>query len=166
MLSRLEDSGRDLAIIRAVANAETSFVAFVRYAAALMQRLDVPARTRELIIMYCAAKQQIGYEWAEHYGVAISEDVTAEELRALEKGSIPESVSDLERLYLRATEELLDWRQGARGAHDQLRELRGQLDDRKFSEFALIVGWWAGCVPLIIETLGLDSDRPPIPSGE
>jgi hypothetical protein len=141
MMTSLEGAGKDLAILRAVANAETAIAPFVRYAVALMNKLALP------------------YEWAEHHPLALNAGVTLDELTALEAGEVPDGLSEIELACIEACDAIL-----AAKADDGFGRARELLDDQQYSELAIVLGWWAGCVPVIIRVLDLDGDRPAVPA--
>ena len=43
---------------------------------------------------------------------------------------------------------------------NHIQALEERLGARLFTELALVLGWWCGCVPTLIEVLGLEEDAP------
>ena len=160
VMASIEETGRVLPILRAVANAQTAFPHFVRYSASLVYRLSLPARLRELVIMRAAAHVRSRYEWGEHYDFALGAGVTEEELRALAAGVVPATLTSDERDVLALADSLLS---GTTHGRDELVEkLTGHLGHQQYTELALVVGWWCGCVPAMIDMLGLEADAPTV----
>jgi len=162
-LAGLESLELALPILRAVANAESAFPSFLRYARSLMNELSLPPRTRELVIMRCAVRQGSRYEWAEHYTMALNAGVTREELDLLEAGEVPGTLAQPELDCLTAADAIVDWMVDGEEPRG-LVPARERLGPRAFSELALVLGWWAGCVPIVARILNLDPDRPAIPA--
>jgi alkylhydroperoxidase family enzyme len=151
VMASIEETGRVLPILRAVANAQTAFPHFVRYSASLVYRLSLPARLRELVIMRAAAHVRSRYEWGEHYDFALGAGVTEEELRALAAGVVPATLT---------SDELLSGT--THGREELVEKLTGHLGHQQYTELALVVGWWCGCVPAMIDMLGLEADAPTV----
>ena len=119
-LASIEEHGNVMPVLRAVSNAQTAFSAFVRYSAALVYRLELPARVRELVIMRAAAHWRSRYEWGEHYTFASGAGVTEDELRvlhtltgwALQHGYVLKGLAvvrvTLEDIYLQLTRDALE----------------------------------------------------------
>ena len=159
VLTEMEASGRVMPILRSVANAESAFAPFLRYSGALVNSLELPGRLRELVIMRAAAQLKSRYEWTEHLTFASREGVTTDELNDLEAGRLPVSLSADEQLVVSAVDSLLETlRTPTIDPPAALVEVRELLGPRQYTEFALVVGWWCGCVPLLVGVLGLEAD--------
>ena len=161
VLIEMEAAGRVMPILRSVANAESAFAPFLRYSGALVRSLELPARTRELVIMRAAARLRSRYEWAEHVEFALEAGVTGTELEQLSAGTLPESLDDDERLVLGAVDGLLETLDSPSASPPgELARIRELLGPRQYAELALVLGWWCGCVPILVAVLGLEEDVP------
>jgi 4-carboxymuconolactone decarboxylase len=162
-LASIEEHGNVMPVLRAVSNAQTAFSAFVRYSAALVYRLELPARVRELVIMRAAAHWRSRYEWGEHYTFASGAGVTEDELRVLAAGEIPSTLTEIEGEVLRLTDHVLNGKAvKSPGDPHPFAALEERLGAQLFTELALVLGWWCGCVPTLIEVLGLEEDAPEV----
>jgi alkylhydroperoxidase family enzyme len=164
VLSEMEAAGRVLPILRAVANADSAFTAFLRYSGSLVQSLELSPRVRELVIMRAASRLHSPYEWGEHYTFAVAAGVTEPELRSLAQGEVPDSLTAHEREIIAMADIILD--AGTRQTSERrnlFAQLRARLGEREYTELALVLGWWCGCVPILINVLGLEVDAPDAP---
>ena len=153
VLRKLEETGQDLTILRLVANSSHVFRPFVLLSSALLHNSVLPARIREMIILWMAAENGVPYEWAEHVPIAIRTGVTAEQIAALESGRLSEELfSPDELLGLKIARDLCSG--GGVGSADfdlavATWGIEGAMD------VIFSVGLWGGLVPKVIEGLGL-----------
>ena len=158
VLGKLEGSGKDLRILRVLANSPGMFRPFVLMADALLRRSKLPAKEREVVIMHLAAQRGVPYEWAEHVPMAAEAGVSDEQLAALSSGTLDDLTlfSPTEQLSLRAAREIAD------GALSEARwnELNDAIGEGAALDLLLTVAWWGAFVPMIIETVGLVSPAP------
>jgi hypothetical protein len=89
LLGKLEQSGRDIPIIRVVANWPPGFRPFVLMADALLSKGVLAPTTREFVVLHIAARQGLDYEWDEHVTMSAAAGVTDGQRAALRDGSIP-----------------------------------------------------------------------------
>lgn len=150
VLGKLEASGRDLTILRVMANSAGTFRAFVLLADALMNRSVLPPVVRESVILWIAARAGNAYETAEHVPIARENGLSDEDVAALCEGRVP-SHGDA-RLAITVVEEHLARGQLSQATWDQAAAawgVDGALD------LLLTVGWWGGIVQTITTAIGL-----------
>lgn len=163
VLAKLEAGGRDLPIIKAVANWTAGFRPFVLMADALLAKGSLPPVMRELAVLHIAAAQGVEYEWQEHAPMAARAGVSEEQLAALRDGGLPEDgpFDDDERLALTAAHQLLHDGEFATGTWERLCERFGQ---DAAMELIFVLAWWGGFVPVTVKALfPLLTDETPDP---
>ncbi len=152
VLSKLEESGKDLRIIRLVANSKNVFRPFVLMADALLARATLDAVTREVIVLYLAARQGERYEWAEHAPMARAAGVTEEQIASIrDLSAFEQPLFDEQAIAARRfVDALLDHNEGLAALWDETAETLGvdALLDLVFS-----VAWWGGFVPVATRAL-------------
>jgi hypothetical protein len=156
ILTHLEDTQRDIPILRALANSPHTFRPFLNLTVAVLERSPLPATDREVVILHLAALEKTGYEWSEHVRISADAGVTDAQREALENGVLVDrdrplfSPSQLLAIALcdelRQTKSLSPQTMGA--AIDQWGEV-GTLD------LIMAVGIWGGLVPVLVRGLGL-----------
>ena len=72
----------------------------------ILHKSSLPPRERELLILRVGWLCRAGYEWGQHAVIARNVGVREEELERIADGPDAEGWSDLDRLLLRATDEL------------------------------------------------------------
>jgi 4-carboxymuconolactone decarboxylase len=153
LLAKLEASGKDLKILRLLANAPGMFRPFVHMADGLLNHSRLPAKERELVILHLAARLGVYYEWAEHIPMSRDAGVNDRERTLLASGSLDDlsMFGDSERMALRSARVIADdeltpalWRSGA-----------DVLGEEAMIDLVLTVAWWGAFVPMIINALGL-----------
>ncbi|HEX3680642.1 MAG TPA: hypothetical protein VHU90_13050 [Galbitalea sp.] len=161
VLSKLERGGLDLRILRTIANSPNCFRPFILMSDALNNRAVLPARCRELAILWLAARDRVGYEWEEHISMSSNAGVTEEERDALAGSRDPvesmDSLSDADRVVLRAVKDLADSGRMDVATWNSLSELwgvAGALD------VLFVFCWWGKFVPAAIRAIGLEPSAP------
>jgi len=164
ILGKLEESGRDLRIVRLVANWAPGFRPFVLSSDALLFRGHLDPVIRELVVLYLAALQRNEYEWDEHILIAARVGVSDEQCAALDA--------------CRNGSDALDLTTMAADARAALALARSVLEDDELDpslwegacatlgrdealEVLFAVAWWGGYVPLLTKSL-LQLEGPPV----
>jgi len=166
ILGKLEATGRDLRIVRLVANWSAGLRPFVLSSDALLFRGALDPHVREIIVLYIAARLGNDYEWDEHVPMSERAGVTDAEraaLRAAVEGSDepilrttfdPVIVDALELATSLLSDSTVDL-----DAWDRACESLGR---ESALEILFVVAWWGAYVPLIANTL-LSLEQPPSP---
>ena len=75
-----------LNIFRMLAHAETALRPFLRFGAAILGRLELDPRLRELAILQVAASTEARYEWVQHVEIGREVGLTDAQIAAVELG--------------------------------------------------------------------------------
>ncbi|HVW43955.1 MAG TPA: carboxymuconolactone decarboxylase family protein [Amycolatopsis sp.] len=152
VLAKLEASGRDLPIIKAVANWSAGFRPFVLMADALLANGSLPPVVREIAVLHIAAAQGLEYEWQEHAPMAERAGVSPAQLEALRDGGLPRGgpFDEDQLLALTAVHQLLDHGEFTGETWERLCERFGE--DAAL-ELIFVMAWWGGFVPVTVKAL-------------
>jgi 4-carboxymuconolactone decarboxylase len=86
ILGKLEGSGRDITIVRLMANWESGFRPFVKMADALLTKGTLAPVMREMCVLHIANQRGFEYEWTEHIPMSAAAGVTEAQRAALRQG--------------------------------------------------------------------------------
>jgi 4-carboxymuconolactone decarboxylase len=152
VLAKLEASGKNLTIVRLLANDPALLRPFVLLSGALLNDAVLPAEVREVVILWLAQRNRSTYEWAEHEIMGAQAGLSPELIDSLRRGKL-DGASRQQRLAVEIVGELVESRklsgQSWQSAQDTW-GLAGAFD------LVLSVGWWHGLVPVVIDALGLE----------
>jgi alkylhydroperoxidase/carboxymuconolactone decarboxylase family protein YurZ len=153
VLGKLEQSGKDIPIIRVVANWPGGFRPFVLMADALLSKGVLPAGTRECVVLHLAAAQGHQYEWDEHVGISAAAGITDRQRAALSAGAVPPAGADFTAAQVAAmtfADQLLAQQPVSPDDWDAACAALGEDAAR---EVVFAVAWWAGFVPVVARSL-------------
>jgi len=129
---------------------------FLAYNSVLLSASTLSPRHRELMVLRVAWRTRAPYEWVQHVRLAQMCDVTREEIDAIADDADADALTftDLERLLLAATDQLLD-----RSHIDDATwcGLAEHLDEQQLIEALFTVGTYAG-LAMVFNGLGLELD--------
>jgi AhpD family alkylhydroperoxidase len=149
-------------VFRYVAHAETAFRPWLMLQHALMTKLELDPRLRELAILQVARLTGCDYERVQHEVVAVVDGVSPEQCAALAVGELDGGAFDeRERLVLRFVAEVVE-RQ--RASEETAAALAGELSEREVVELLLTISHYHG-LALLLNTLRVEPD-PPIDPAE
>ena len=123
--------------------------AFLGFNGYLLQRSELPARLRELVVLRVAHRQQSAYEWAEHVRAAVEIGITADEIDRLVAGNEGFAGDDL--LVLDAADEMLTTGRLAPASWEQLRR---RLGTHQAMEVQFVIGTYQ-MLAALLTTWGL-----------
>ena len=109
--------------------------AFLTFNAYLLQRGELSARLRELVILRVAYKHQSAFEWGQHVKMALTAGVTQTEIDRIIEG--PGGFAGSDELVLTATEELTDSGVVTAATWDRLEK---ELNTHQAMEVVFVVG--------------------------
>jgi alkylhydroperoxidase family enzyme len=144
-----------LNIFGMVANAETAFRPWLGLGAALLGRLQLDARLREIAILEVARLSGSRYEWVQHEAIATALGVGRDEVDAVEHGHV-DRLGDDARAVVEFTREVVH-EVGAQEA--TLDAVRAHLAPREIVELLLVIGQYMS-VARIAATCGIEIDDP------
>jgi 4-carboxymuconolactone decarboxylase len=153
VLGKLERSGKDLPIIRVVANWPAGFRPFVLMADALISRGVLPPRTREIVVLHIAAREGLAYQWNEHVPMSAAAGVSGQQRAALRGGTVPAVGDDFtvaEVAAITFADLLMEQAPVTTGAWDTACAVLGEDAAR---EVVFAVAWWGGYVPVVARSL-------------
>jgi len=152
-LAILERRGQSIHLLQALANSSGALRHVARMGNSLRRYTKLPGRYRELMILHLSVLNDAPYEWEQHEQVAREEGVTQAELDALRRRDLS-GVGDRERKVLAFAEAAL-----AHRLTDELyASVRAFLDDEEVTDLALSVAWWGAFVPVVLDSLKIESD--------
>ena len=152
VLEKLEASGRDLPIVKLVANWDGGFRPFILMADALLTKGALPPATREITVLRIATVRSLDYEWHEHEPMAIRAGVRPDQIAKL-ANSLPlddTSFSAEERAAVAVVDDLLA---GGEPDADHWDNACAMLGDDAALELIFAVAWWGGFVPVAVQAL-------------
>jgi 4-carboxymuconolactone decarboxylase len=146
-----------LNIFRMVAHAETAFPEFMRLGGAILGRLELAPRLRELVILRVAKLSPSIYEWTQHVPIGKATGVTDEQIAALEKGDVSASCFDeTDRLVLRFVDETV---REVKVSDATFAKAAARFSPREVVELVLTVGFYM-MVARLLESTAVDVDPP------
>jgi len=146
-----------LNVFRMMAHADTAFRPLIQLGTAILGRLDLEPRLRELLILLVGRRSPAPYEWVQHVPIARAVGATDEQIAALERGELDAACfDDRERAALAAAAELLE---RPRVSDDGFAALAAHFPPRQIVELLVTVGYYM-LVARLLESTGVDLDPP------
>ena len=147
-----------LNVFRMMANAETAFRPWLRWGAALLDRLQLDPLLRELAILRVARlTPHAEYEWVQHVPLAKAVGATDAQIVALERDDTAgDYFTPEQRLVLRFTTEVV---RDARASDETLEELKQTMSPREVVELLMVIGNYM-MLARVLATTGMDLDEP------
>ena len=152
------DAVPPLNIFRMLAHAETALRPFLRFGGAVLGRLELDPKLRELAILQVAADAEAQYEWVQHAAIARDVGVSDEQIAAVQRGEIATAASlgDLERAVLAFASEVVA---GPRVSDATFASVSERLSPREIVELLLTIGEYL-MLARVMTTLELELDEP------
>jgi AhpD family alkylhydroperoxidase len=146
-----------LNVFKMLAHAETALPHLLRLGTAILGRLDLSPRLRELVILRVAKLSSCVYEWTQHVPIGLACGVTAEQIAAIEKGDLDAPCLDAtERVVLRFTDEAVRDVQVSAATFAAAGE---RFDHRVLVELLITVGFYM-MLARVLESTAVDVDPP------
>jgi alkylhydroperoxidase family enzyme len=156
VLTQLSRRGLRMHIIEAMANSQGTIRNVLRLGNSLMQYTKLPARHRELSILWAALELDSPYEWIQHERFARHIGITDTELAALRAGRLDDaSFDDADRLVLRFVTSVLD----RNVSDEQFAELEKELGTEAVVDLIVAISWWGGALPLVVSALRVEPEE-------
>jgi 4-carboxymuconolactone decarboxylase len=150
----LPDNGPTANIFLTLANHPGLMRRFMPFGGKLLMKGKLPARQRELVILRTAWLCQSDYEWGQHARIGRDAGLTDEELARIPAGTDDTDWSALDRLLLRASDQLAtDHRLG----DETWAALAEHFDDQQLIELTLLVGSYA-MVAGMLNSIGVERE--------
>jgi len=109
--------------------------AFLTFNAYLLQRSELPARLRELVILRVAYEHRSAFEWGQHVKMALAAGVVQAEIDRIAKA--PDGFEGSDELVLTATDELIGTGAVSAGTWDRM---VAELGTHQAMEVIFVVG--------------------------
>jgi 4-carboxymuconolactone decarboxylase len=147
-----------LNIFRMLAHAETAAAPYLRFGGAILSRLELDPRLRELAILQVAAQAEAEYEWVQHESIGRTIGLSDVQIAAVREGRIGDSaaLSEPERAVLAFAAAVVSSPRVSDALFD---ELARHLGPREIVELLLTVGNYL-MLARIMTTLELELDEP------
>lgn len=146
-----------LNVFRMVANAAGAFPDWARLGGAILGKMDLAPRLRELVILRVARLSGCAYEWGQHVPIGLACGLDEAAIAALERDATDDPAFDeRDRAVLRAVDEAIA---SVRLGDAALDGLRAHFDARGIVEILLTVGFYRG-LAMLLESTGVDLDPP------
>ncbi len=147
-----------LNIFRMLANADTAFVPWLRWAGALLTDLQLDPLLRELAILRVAQlTPHAEYEWVQHVPIAKAVGATDAQVAAIEAGDVAgEDFNEVEQAVLRFTNEVV---KDVRAGDEAFDALAALLPPREIVELLMVIGNYM-LVARVMATAELEIDEP------
>jgi alkylhydroperoxidase family enzyme len=126
---------------------------WLAYNRALLERGELDARERELLILATARRAGSSYLWQEHVGMAAAAGLTADEVGAI-AGTEQWVLSPGDTALLGAVDELFADRTVSDGTW---RTLADYYDERELVEVLFVIGTYL-CLAMVLNSVGLDAE--------
>ncbi len=144
----------DLNIFRLMANAETAFVPWLRFGAALLVELELDPLLRELAILRVAALTPgAEYEWVQHEAIARAVGAGDAQVEGARTG---EGLEGDDELVVRFTEQVV---RDARPDEAMFARASERFSPRELVELLLVIGQYM-MVARVMATAEIDLDPP------
>ena len=154
----LEDSDTEkkkpLNMLRTVAHHEKLFDVFMPMASLLGADTLVSRRQLELLALRVIWRAGSVYEWAHHYDYGIEAGLTDAEIQLLLQEAISDNWSDIDKLLIRAADELV---LGHAATPETLDGLRRHFNDAEIIEILFLVNQYNG-LSKVANTLGIQPE--------
>ncbi|MFM7142557.1 MAG: carboxymuconolactone decarboxylase family protein [Alphaproteobacteria bacterium] len=146
-----------LNVFKMLANAETLFPSWARLGGAILGKMKLSPKLRELVILRIARISDCEYEWTQHVPIGKAVGVTDAQVEALLAGRDDDPCFDeSERLVLRATDESTRDVRLSRATFDALLV---RFDRREIVEILMTAGFYRA-LATVLESTAVDPDPP------
>ena len=154
MLGRLPSSAN---IFNMMAHAQSCLKPVMKLGGAMLGKLELDAKLRELCLLHAVKLEGGEYEWVQHVPIALDLGCSEAQIAALDKGDDGAACFNArEKAALRFTREVVV---DVRASEAALAEARKHLSDREVVELILMSGFYI-MLARLTESLGVDTEPP------
>ena len=154
MLARLPAPAN---IFNMMAHAETCVKPVMKLGGALLGKLELDAKLRELCLLRAVKLEGGEYEWLQHVPIARDLGCSEAQIAALEDDDdLAHCFDDREKAALQFTREVVV---DVRASDETLAQARKHLSEREIVELILMAGFYI-MLARLTETLGVETDPP------
>lgn len=155
LLQPFVERGSVLNIFRTLANHPALARRWMVFANHILGKSTLAVRERELVILRIGYLCQSGYEWGQHVLIARQAGMTDEEIRSCKTGPDTAGISELDRLLLKATDEL---HEDAHVSDETWNQLTGHLNQQQMMDLVFTVGQY-NLVSMALNSFGVQADE-------
>lgn len=155
LLKPFVDQGRVFNIFRTMANHPDLARRWMVFANHILGKSTLAIRERELVILRIGYLCQSGYEWGQHVLIARQAGMTDEEIRSCKTGPDTPGLSELDRLLLKATDEL---HADAHVSDETWKGLSAHLNQQQLMDLVFTVGQY-NLVSMALNSFGVQADE-------
>lgn len=145
--------GEPTDLYRALANNDEALKGWIEMAWRLRTRARTPRALRELMILRSAQLQRAGWQWSDHFVMALAAGVSRERIEALESWEKSDLFDERARAALALTEGML----AGHVSEKVLADLEAEFDAEERVELILTAGFYC-MVPRVLDALRLQPD--------
>lgn len=144
-----------LNIFKTLANHPDLMRRWLVFANHVLGKSTLPFRERELLILRIGYLCRAGYEWGQHVLIAQAGGVSDEDIRRVKEGPDAPGFSDLDRLLMRATDEL---HEDAHVSDATWQALSEHFDTKQMMDIVFTVGQY-NLVSMALNSFGVQPDE-------
>ena len=146
--------GEPLNIFKTMANHSELMKRWMVFANHILMKSTLAPRERELIILRIGFLCRSGYEWGQHVLIARRSNITDDEIRAIKAGPDAKNWSAVDRLLLKATDEL---HADAHVSDATWNGLSKHFDTRQLMDIVFTIGQY-NLVSMALNSFGVQPD--------
>ena len=155
LLQPFVERGGVLNIFRTMANHPDLARRWMVFANHVLGKSTLSVRDRELVILRIGYLCRSGYEWGQHVLIAREAGMTEEEIRSCKTGPDTPGLADLDRLLLKATDEL---HEDAHVSDATWEALAAHYDQQQMMDLVFTVGQY-NLVSMALNSFGVQPDK-------
>lgn len=155
LLQPFVERGGVLNIFRTMANHPDLARRWMVFANHVLGKSTLSVRDRELVILRIGYLCRSGYEWGQHVLIARQAGMTEEEIRSCKTGPDTPGLGDLDRLLLKATDEL---HEDAHVSDATWEALAAHYDQQQMMDLVFTVGQY-NLVSMALNSFGVQPDK-------
>ena len=153
-LQRMLDAARPWHIFRTLARHPDLARRWMVFANHVLYKSTLPAREREIAILRIGWLCRSEYEFSQHRVIGMDAGMTRDEVEAVKEGVDADGWSELDRLVIRATDELFE---DKRIGDETWDALGAHFTDEQRMDLVFAVGQYT-LVSMVLRTLGVPLD--------
>ena len=146
---------RTLNIFKTLSNHPALMRRWLVFANHILGKSTLAVRERELVILRIGYLCQAGYEWGQHVLIARQAGMTDDEIRSCQSGPDTPGLTELDRLLLRATDEL---HADAHVSDATWADLSKHLSTQQLMDLVFTVGQY-NLVSMALNSFGVQPDE-------
>ncbi|MGD8415486.1 MAG: carboxymuconolactone decarboxylase family protein [Pseudomonadales bacterium] len=155
LLEPFIERGNVFNIFKTMANHPDLARRWMVFANHVLGKSTLDVRERELVILRIGYLCQSGYEWGQHVLIARAAGMSEDEIRSCKTGPETPGISELDRLLLKATDEL---HEDAHVSDETWRGLEAHLSRQQLMDLVFTVGQY-NLVSMALNSFGVQPDE-------